>query len=183
MKKWTVLDKKILIDSPMFKFWQYHLKHGDKNTEHDFFILDTRDWVNIVALTVENELVLIRQYRAGVDEITIEIPGGIIDDGENILQAAKRELEEETAYIADDFIYLGYVYPVPSFITNKNHFVFAKNARQIGKLHFDPSEYIETFTAPVYEVYKMVENGEIKHGLTIAALFKAKKYLDPLNQP
>jgi 8-oxo-dGTP pyrophosphatase MutT (NUDIX family) len=171
MNKWQVLNKKVLVQSKMFKFYQYHLKHGDKGTEHDFFILDTGDWVNIIPITSDNKIVLVRQYRAGTDEITIEVPGGIIDpNDEDPIVTAKRELEEETAYVTDDFEILGYVNPVPSFITNKCYFVLAKNVEKKGHIHFDPSEYIETFLASFEQVSLMVRSGQIHHSLTLNAL-------------
>ncbi len=179
MKKWSVLDKKVLIDSPMFTFSKYKFLHGDKNTIHDFFILDTSDWVNILPLTADNQVVLIRQYRAGIDEILIEIPGGIMDTGEkDPIVTAKRELEEETAYVSDDLELLGTMFPNPSFMTNKNYFVLAKNVKPLGHTHFDPSEYIETFTVPLEKIPEMIRNGEILHSLTINAfaLYQAKYF-------
>jgi len=99
MKKWKLLDKKLLIHNKMFGMYQYHLLHGDKNSEHNFFIIETFDWVNIIPITEHREVVLVRQYRAGNHSITLEIPGGVMDVKENPINTAKRELEEETAYI------------------------------------------------------------------------------------
>ncbi len=170
MRKWQVLNRKTLIDSPMFKFMQYDLKHGEKQTLHKFYILDTADWVNIVPLTPDNEVVLIHQYRAGIDEITIEIPGGIMDSGEtDPLQTARRELEEETGYVTDDLELLGFLYPNPSFMTNRCYFVLARNVRPQGHINFDPSEYIETFTVPLKDIPQMIKSGEIRHSLTVNA--------------
>ncbi len=171
MNKWQVLDKKALVSSPMFRFMEYKLKHGDKHTEHKFYILDTGDWVNIIPLTTDNQIVLVRQYRAGIDNITVEIPGGIMDLDENDpLVTARRELEEETAYIGNDFSLLGHVHPNPSFMTNTCYFVLAQNVEKKGKLHFDPSEYIETFTVPLKDIPQMIANGTITHSLSVAAL-------------
>jgi 8-oxo-dGTP pyrophosphatase MutT (NUDIX family) len=178
MKKWKVLDKTVLIDSPMFRFMQYDLEHGEKQTLHKFYILDTTDWVNIIPLTSDNRLVLIRQYRAGVDQITVEIPGGIMDKGEtDPIVTARRELEEETGYVAGSLEILGFVYPNPSFMTNKCYFVLARDVEPRGKINFDPSEYIETFTVPISEYGSLIEKGEITHSLSVAAFsFLQRKY-------
>ncbi len=178
MEKWKVLDKQILIDAPVFKFMRYKFLHSQKNTVHNFYILDTSDWVNIIPLTDDNQVVLIKQYRAGINDITVEIPGGIIDAGESPIEAAKRELEEETGYVGDEFELLGFTHPNPSFITNKCFFVLARNVKPLGKTNFDPSEYIETFTVPLEKIQEMIKKGEITHALSLNAftLFQAKYF-------
>ncbi len=178
MHKWKVLDKKVLIQSPMFSFLAYKLKHGDKNSIHNFYILDTADWVNILPITSDGKVVLIRQYRAGIDEILIEIPGGIMDNGEtDPIATARRELEEETGYVTDNLEVLGMVYPNPSFMTNKCYFVLAKDVKPLGQTHFDPSEYIETFTIDLKLLPEYILSGKIRHSLTINAFaFLQLKY-------
>jgi ADP-ribose pyrophosphatase len=169
MKKWKKLSEEVLIKTPIFEFKSCDLFDFQKNANHKFYVLDSKDWVNIIPITKNNEIVLIRQYRAGSDEITIEVPGGIIEPGETPEQTAKRELEEETGCLAKEFKKIGEVYPNPAFITNKCHYVVALDVEPGGTIHFDPSEYIEKFTVPMSEVSKMIKRGEIKHAITIDA--------------
>ncbi len=169
MKKWDLLGKKVLVETPIFQFLQYKLFDNNKNSTHEFYIIDSQDWVNIVPITSDNKIVLIKQYRAGTGEITIEVPGGIIDAGETPEQTAKRELEEETGYIAKKYYKISDVYPNPAFITNKCHYVIAEDVELLGKIHFDPSEYIETFTVSMTEIGNMIKKGEITHAITLNA--------------
>jgi 8-oxo-dGTP pyrophosphatase MutT (NUDIX family) len=183
MHKWQILSRKLLIQSPLFKFMQYKFKHGDKDSTHNFYILETNDWVNIIPLTKDNQVVLIRQYRAGIDQITIEIPGGIIDEkDEGPLQTAARELEEESGYIAKSLEILGFVHPNPSFMTNKCYFILARDVEPKVQINFDPSEYIETFLVPLEKIPQILLNQEINHSLThVGFNFLFLRYPELLN--
>jgi len=169
MEKWEKLSEKTLINTPIFEFKQIELLHSVKHTKHNFYIIDSRDWVNIIPITKNNEILLIKQYRAGSDQITIEVPGGIIDNDESPEETAKRELEEETGCYAEKFIKIGEVFPNPAFITNKCHYVVALGVHPGGHTHFDPSEYIEKFIVPMDKIPEMIKNGEISHAITIDA--------------
>jgi len=171
MKKWKILGQETVCDFKLFKFYRRDLLNTHKNSEHHFYVMDTPDWVNIIPLTTEGNLVFIRQYRAGTDEITTELPGGVIDaaDGSPIV-AARRELEEETAYVSSRLTLLGEVHPNPSFMANRCFFVVERNARPLGKTHFDPGEDIETFEMPPEDARRALAEGTITHAITLAAL-------------
>ena len=169
MQKWKLLDKQLLIDTPMFEMYRYHLLHGDKKTEHNFFIIETFNWVNIIPITPEGNIVLIRQYRAGSDSITLEIPGGVMDKDEDPIMTARRELEEETGYINGQYELLGTAYPNPAFLKNKIHFVLARDVVPQGNVNFDPSEYIETEVVPLSDIPRLIAGGQICHALAITA--------------
>ena len=171
MKKWKILGEETVCDFKLFKFYRRDLLNPHKNSEHHFYVMETPDWINVVPVTPEGKIVLIRQYRAGTDEITVEIPGGVIDKKDVSPEAAAgRELEEETAYVSDDLTMLGAVHPNPSFMSNTCYFVLAKNAKPTGKTHFDPGEDIETFEMEPDELKLAIKTGKIKHALTVAAL-------------
>ncbi len=169
MKKWKLLDKSLVVDTPMFDMYKYHLLHGEKKTEHNFFIIETYDWVNVIPITPQGEIVLINQYRAGSDSITLEIPGGVMDRENDPLKTARRELEEETGYINGQYELLGTSYPNPAFLKNKIHFVLARNVVPQGHINFDPSEYIETELVPLMQVPDLIASGKISHALAITA--------------
>lgn len=171
MKKWKILGEEKVCDFKLFKFYKRSLLNQRKNSQHHYYVMETPDWVNVVPVTPEGNIVLIKQYRAGADEITIEIPGGIIDKKDtSAVLAARRELEEETAYKTDDLTLLGAVNPNPSFMSNTCYFVLAKDVAHTGKINFDPGEDIETFEMRIDEVKDAIKTGQIKHALTIAAL-------------
>ena len=169
MEKWKLLDKTLLIDTPMFDMYRYHLLHAEKQTEHNFFIIETFDWVNIVPITPECNIVLIRQYRAGSDSISLEIPGGVMDHEKDPIEAAKRELEEETGYVNGKYELLGHAFPNPAFLKNRIYFVLARDVLPQGQINFDPSEYIETEVVPLEDIPGLIASGKIRHALTITA--------------
>ena len=133
-------------------------------------VLATPDWVNVVALTPERRLVVVRQYRFGSATVTIEIPGGVVDPGEPPEDAARRELREETGYTAERWTSLGSVEPNPAFHDNLCHHWLAEGARPTHELELDPGEDIAVDTLELEEARELVARGEIRHSLVISAL-------------
>ena len=102
MKKWKILQKKLIKNLKIFDLFQYTAKSPYKLSgkyTYNFYVINSVDWVNILPITSDNEVVFVEQYRPGTNSITLELPGGMIDKGETPLKSAKRELEEETGYI------------------------------------------------------------------------------------
>ena len=133
-------------------------------------VLETPDWVNIVATTDAGQVVCVRQYRFGTGEITLEIPGGAIDPREDHGAAARRELREETGYTAERWTYLGFVEPNPAFQDNRCHHWLAEGARRTHDLELDSGEDITVLELPIEEVRAKVASGEIRHSLVLTAL-------------
>jgi 8-oxo-dGTP pyrophosphatase MutT (NUDIX family) len=133
-------------------------------------VLETLDWVNVVALTPEEKLVCVLQFRFGTGEVTLEIPGGALDLQEPHGSAARRELREETGYTAESWTYLGFVEPNPAFQTNRCHHWLAKGARRTHDLDLDSGEDITVVELPLPEVRARVLRGEIRHSLVLTAL-------------
>ncbi|MEO0478098.1 MAG: NUDIX hydrolase [Planctomycetota bacterium] len=150
-----------------------HAKRRSPRTgsEHGFFLVDTLDWVNVVARTVTDEIVLVKQYRHGIDEFTLELPGGCIDPGEDAAQAAVRELREESGFAGGPPRLLGKVTPNPAFLTNRCSSYLIDGCRQVGELEQDPGEDLEVVTLPRTEVEAMCLRGEIHHALVLNALY------------
>ena len=135
-------------------------------------VLETPDWVNVVALTPERRLVVVRQYRFGTASVTTEIPGGMVDPGETSAEAARRELREEAGYTAERWTYLGAVEPNPAFHDNLCHHWLAEGARPTHGQELDEGEDIAVATLDLAEVRGMIAAGLIRHALVITALSK-----------
>jgi len=133
-------------------------------------VLETPDWVNVVALTAEKEIVLVHQYRFGTGLISTEIPGGLIDAGETSQQAAIRELREETGYTGTSWSYLGAVEPNPAFHTNLCHHWLVEGVKKTAVPAMDEGEDITVEVISFAEVRRAVKNGQIKHALALSAL-------------
>ena len=136
----------------------------------DIHVFTMPDWCNVLAETAEGELVMIWQHRFGTDELSLEIPGGVIDEGEEPLAAARRELREETGYDADSFEVVSVVDPNPALQTNKCWTFFARNARLVGETAFDEIEDLELVLVPKDDVAKIIDDGTVTHALVVVAL-------------
>ena len=137
-----------------------------------FSILDCPDWVNVIALTPENEIILVEQYRFGIEEHSLEPAGGICDEGESPLESAKRELLEETGYSSEEWHSLGKVASNPAMQTNYTHTYLAKNCVKTASQNLDENERITVHTMPIVEFLDMIRRGEVTHSLMVAAIAK-----------
>lgn len=140
--------------------------------KHDFYIFESNEWVNIIPITKENEVVLIRQYRHGVGDIVLEIPGGIVEEEDTPLDAAVRELKEETGYSPSEMVYLGMVHANPAFLNNRCHTYLALDCYPDGPQNLDEKEDIEVVLRPLAEIPKLIKDGEISHSLILAAFYR-----------
>lgn len=133
-------------------------------------VLEAPGWVNVVARTDEGRILFVRQYRFGREALTTEIPGGMVDPGEDPLEAARRELREETGYEAERWLSLGRLEPNPAMQDNLCHLFLALGARPVGDLRLDPGEDIRVLSLTPEEVRRGVREGEIRHCIVVAAL-------------
>jgi 8-oxo-dGTP pyrophosphatase MutT (NUDIX family) len=140
-------------------------------------ILEFSDWVGIIALTQAQQVLLIRLYRRGVDQIVWEIPGGMIDPGETPLEAAKRELLEETGYGGGTFIELPVISPNSDNHTNRYHPFLALDVEKRSGLSEEDIDRIEVHPTPLAEVIRMAQNGELLQAMQVSALFFALSHL------
>lgn len=140
--------------------------------ERAFYVVEAPEWINVVPVTEDGRVVFVRQFRFGIDAITLEIPGGMCDRGEDPAAAARRELREETGYVTDDLVDLGWVHPNPAIQTNRCHTFLAKNARRAGVPEPDGDEAFEIVTYALDEVPGLVRDGSITHALVVAAFYR-----------
>jgi ADP-ribose pyrophosphatase len=140
--------------------------------EHDFVVLESAPWVNVVPLTRDQEVVLIRQYRHGIGEVTLEIPGGLVEAADTPIQAAQRELMEETGFVGETWVDLGYVHPNPAIQNNRCHTFLALGVTPAGPQALDEKEDIEVLLRPLAEIPRLIREGEISHALVVAAFWR-----------
>jgi ADP-ribose pyrophosphatase len=140
--------------------------------EHNFFVLESVDWVNIVAITPDQQLVMVEQYRHGSNTIELEIPGGMMDAGESDpVATAVRELREETGYEGGNARLLGRVWSNPAILNNRTYTVLIENCQLKHGVEFDSGEDINTRLVPVAEIPKLVADEKIGHPLVVVALY------------
>ena len=137
---------------------------------HDFFVLHLADAVNVVALTTDRQLILVRQFRAGSGRDSLETPGGLLEPGEDAREAGSRELLEETGFAGDPPLVLGAMWSNPSILSSKTTTVVVTNARRVAETRLDPGEEVEVVLAPAREIPEMIRRGEIDHALVVAGL-------------
>lgn len=169
---WKILESRHPL--PKFRVDTCELPSGKP---YKAFVLEFDSWANVVALTKNNDVVLIRQYRHGVQEISLELPGGVVDAGEDPLEGAKRELLEETGYGGGTIIEVGRIYPNPAIQHNTLYGYLVTDVEWMGEQDLDDSEEIEVTLVPLNELIEMVKRGEFKHALNVAVLFQALAHL------
>ena len=140
--------------------------------EHNFFILESTSWVNVIPLTQDNEVVLVRQYRHGIRDVTLEIPGGLVEDHDTPEAAARRELYEETGYREKSMDFLGSVHPNPAIQNNQCYTFLAKDVFLAGRQDQDEKEDIEVLLRPIVEIPRLIRENRITHSLVLAAFYR-----------
>jgi len=169
-KPWKNIKSESGPDLKLFQVRWDSMENPRTNQVLERLVLETEDWVNVVPITADSHIVMVNQYRFGVSKITSEIPGGLIDDGEDSKSAAIRELAEETGYTGGDWIYLGSVEPNPAFHTNHCHHWLALGVEKTMDPILDPGEDIRVETLSFSELRGSILAGNVNHVLALSAL-------------
>ncbi|MCG8373647.1 MAG: NUDIX hydrolase [Balneolales bacterium] len=172
IESWVTIQERVEYTTNIFKVLKRDMKLKSENHSATFSILEAPDWINVIALTPENEIVLVEQYRYGTEMPTLELPGGVCDPGETPLDTSRRELMEETGYSAEEWIYLGKVSSNPAMLTNFTHTYLAKGSVKSGMQQLDGNERINVHTMPLVNFLDLVRVGEVDHSLVVAAVSK-----------
>ena len=178
LKAWKILNSNYLVKRTGIAFRVDQCETKDGNI-FEPYVIECGTWVNVIALTKKREVLVIKQYRHGVQQILLEIPAGIMDEeDENPEAAARRELLEETGYTSDRFVEVGRVYPNPATHNNLTYSFLALDVEPVSQQNLDETEEIEVSLVPFDEFVLLAKEGGLPQALHISALFFTLAYLE-----
>jgi ADP-ribose pyrophosphatase len=169
---WKLVEREELQDCAVFKVARLHARSPKSGAVHPFYGITADDWVNVVALTAHDEIVMVRQWRHGSQSVTLEIPGGIIDPGETPAAAAARELREESGYGGGTIVPLGSANPNPALFANRVYTFLIRGVAREGAIANESTEETAAVLVPRRELADRIRSEEIDHALVLAALLR-----------
>lgn len=169
MKPWRRLRSRRLQECRVFDLDRVSFRAPEGEDVKDFYVVSSPSWINVIPLLDDDRVVLIRQYRFGIEGFTLEIPGGMCEGSEDPKIAAERELREESGYDAREILPLGWVHPNPAIQHNRCYTFLARGLERAGPPSPDPDEAFEVEQVPLAEIPAMIADGRITHALVIAA--------------
>jgi 8-oxo-dGTP pyrophosphatase MutT (NUDIX family) len=168
---WKVLRSRELARTPIFRLTARTSQHPER-ADAEFYVLEASDWVNIIPLTHDDHVIMVRQYRQGLQRTTLEIPGGMVDpDDSGPLHAARRELEEETGFWARRVEPIGTISPNPAIQDNVCHSFVGRELEPRGSGQLDGNEELTVERVPLNRVPSLIQRGEICHALVVVAFY------------
>jgi 8-oxo-dGTP pyrophosphatase MutT (NUDIX family) len=178
MKPWETLSSRFLGDYRIFRLWQHTRRAPRSDQSRPFFVIESVDWVNIIPVTSADEVVLIEQFRHGTQEITLEVPGGMVDPEDPSPEvAARREMVEECGFDSDSIIHLGSMTPNPALFDNRLHTFLALDSRIVSAPNPGAFEETAVQLVPLRQVPELIRSGRISHALVVAAFHLYELYL------
>jgi ADP-ribose pyrophosphatase len=172
IKPWTTTRTKPLGDFRVFTVRADEKISPRTNQSHEFYILDCVNWVNVVAVTPDQQLVMVEQFRHGSNTVELEVPGGTMDAVDpSPVATGIRELREETGYEGNDARLLGEVFPNPAIMSNTCYTVLVENCQLRHGVEMDAGEDLVTRLVPISQIPELVKDGRIRHSLVVVALY------------
>ncbi|REJ78831.1 MAG: NUDIX hydrolase [Acidobacteria bacterium] len=173
--KWRVRSRDQVADCRVFNVTKRN-SVDENGREGTFYVIEAPDWINVIPVTKDGDIILIKQFRHGTEEFTLEIPGGMVDEGESAQETASRELTEETGFVAGKMVYLGSSRPNPAIQSNTLHHFAALDCVESGEQAFDEHESIAVRRVSSHELDALIESGDIDHSLVLAGLLKFREF-------
>ena len=171
-KKWLIAESEYLIRRPWLTARRDKVRLPDGRVNPEHYVLEYPDWVNVIAITTEGKFLMVEQYRHGLDDYYVELVAGVSEEGESMLQAAQRELLEETGYAGGEWKLLTVIAQNPSTCNNYTHCFLATNVEKVDSQHLDSTEDISVRLLSEDEVWHMLMADEMKQALMAAPLWK-----------
>ncbi|MDH3626029.1 MAG: NUDIX hydrolase [Acidobacteriota bacterium] len=172
MKPWRRLEARRVEACKIFDLDHVRFERPEGVGSEWFYVVESIDWINVIAIDDDHRVLMVRQYRFGIEDFTLEIPGGMCDPGEQPLESARRELREETGFEADRWDDLGWVHPNPPIQNNRCFTFLARGLRRVGDPRPDPNEAFEQMVVPLADVSRLILERRITHALVLAAFHR-----------
>lgn len=174
---WKILNSTVQFTAGFFNLRRDECELPDGRVMPRYYVMEFLDWVNVIAVSPEGQMIMVQQYRHAAAETFLELPGGSTDPGETPAAAAARELKEETGFVAEQWIDCGFHFPNPALQNNRMHTFLALGCTRVAKPQLDPFEDLITVIVPATEVYEQWAGGKMKHSLIVASLALGQRYL------
>lgn len=171
-KLWREIKSEELLDCRILRVYRSTAVSPHTGRAHDFVQIRSVDWVQVIPITAAGEIVMVKQFRVGSGTVTLEIPGGLLDKGEDPAAGALRECLEETGYVAKTVRPMGSMNPNPALFTNRLHSFYALDVERVADIKNEHSEYTEVVLVPLHELEGMLREGRIDHSLVAATLWR-----------
>ena len=171
--RWKMLSSKYVYQDRWFKARADSCRFPDGRIIEPYYVVELPDWCNTIVVTKEERVILVRQYRYAADQTTFELPGGVIEKDEVPMDAAKREMEEETGYTSDDIEFLLKVSPNPAINNNTAYFFLAKNAVPTVTTNPDAFEDIDIVSFSKEEIWELLNENKMQHGVQVGPMYAA----------
>jgi len=167
---WEVLESREDRTYGLFSVQIHKSRSPRTGNVHEFQVLSSYDWVAVIAVTPDNQVIMVRQYRHGSGKLSLEPPGGLVKEGQSPDRSGREELEEETGYVSSRWELLGCMEPMPALFTNHFYVYLARDATPTGRVNPDETEEVQTVLVPVGSVRDLIRTGRITSSVMIAAL-------------
>jgi 8-oxo-dGTP pyrophosphatase MutT (NUDIX family) len=172
VRPWPKTSSKLVGDFRIFQLRSDRAVSPRTGQEQEFYVIDSVDWVNVIATTHDGQLVMINQYRHGSETVELEIPGGVMDPHETSpVATAVRELREETGYEGENPRVIGEIFANPAIMSNTCYTVLVENCRLKHPVQFDSGEDLVTELVPIADIPKLIAASRIRHSLVVVALY------------
>ncbi|WP_295727808.1 NUDIX hydrolase [uncultured Muribaculum sp.] len=172
MEKWATIDSRYIIQRPWLTARCDTIRHPDGRVNDEYYVLEYPAWVNVIAITRDGKMVFVEQYRHGLDDIFMELCAGTVENGETPIEAARRELSEETGFGGGEWTLNMVSSANPSAMTNLNYSFIATGVERISEQHLDETEDINVHLLYPEEVKRLLLDNRIKQSLMAAPLWK-----------